>query len=198
MQVMDGQPAAGVWVRRSFHSVLAIESRKHNLADVGARRGQRARAQADGQVFPKPVHDAEYLFCRTLVVCNLHTQRSRVRDGVQKKTCGHISRDPQLPRLEHNVSLLAASAVLPLRRIAPQWDQPPLLISNPKQPLTHEISYPLFALVSSPETLGQQRIESQSQLNKEFEVTAHSNRLFPRCPTRLHQRAHENYSRLRT
>jgi hypothetical protein len=123
MQIMDGQPAARVWVSGGLHPVFAVEHRKDQLSDVSARSHQRALAQLGRQVLQQAMHDAKNLLCGTLVVRDLHAQRAFPRDAAEEKTRRHIGRDAELPRLEHDVPFCAGALQVALRSVQLQLAQ---------------------------------------------------------------------------
>ena len=86
MQIVDGQPAAGVRVRRGFHAIFAIEHGKHDLADVGARGHQRALRNDSGRFSRsrctiRKISSAERWSCAT---CTLRVP-SRVMQLTKKR-----------------------------------------------------------------------------------------------------------------
>ena len=79
MQMMDGHPPPRVGVHR-LYAILAIEPRKHDLADIRARLHQRSPQHRIGQVLPKTMHDPKDCFGGLLAVRHLHRQCPRPRD----------------------------------------------------------------------------------------------------------------------
>jgi len=107
--------------------------RKDDLADVGARRLQRAFAQPFRQVLQKPPHDTKQFLGRSQIVRHLHAHRSRASDGVQEKA----RRDPggysHLARFQHDVAPAAKPGEFTLRAVRLQPQAIPLFIANLEQ-----------------------------------------------------------------
>ncbi len=141
---MDRHPPPRVVIRR-LHPVLAVEPGKHNLADVGARLDQRSSAQPRiRQVLPKPVHNIKDRLRRLVAVRHLHRQRSWPRDRLDKKASRYIRRDPDLPRLQHNVPRPASPRILLLRFIQVEIVHPALLHPDLQQASDQQIAYRLI------------------------------------------------------
>src|SRR5581483_9381939 len=103
VQVLDSEPASGVFIRRCGHAVFAVEPREHNLADVGARYNECSRLRRAGQVLPEAVHDAKNLFCRLLIVGDLDGEAARVRDCFDEKAGCDVGRHAKLARFKDDV-----------------------------------------------------------------------------------------------
>ena len=141
MQVVDGQPAAGVRVRRSFHAVLAVEHGKHDLADVGARSDQRALAQRLRQVIQEAVHDAKDFFSGALIVRDLHAERSFASDAVDEEARSNIGGDAQLARLENDVALGAGGLQILLGAVEDEFLEASVLVADFQQ-APHQVLTP--------------------------------------------------------
>src|SRR5271157_3494532 len=155
MQVLDGQPAAGTAVRRTFHSIFAVEFGKDDLADVGARGLQRAVSPLRWQVLQEAVHDAKNFFCGLLVVRHLHAQRSRLQHGREEESRRHVGRDPYLARLQHDVSLARLAVHLALRRVEVNRTHTLVLAADPELILDRR---PACALARPPVAVRRDRL----------------------------------------
>ena len=130
MQVVDGQPAAGVGVRRGFHAILAVEHGKHDLADVGARGDQHALTQRLWQVLQEPVHDAKDFLGGALIVRDLHAERAFARDATDEEARGNVGGDAQLAGFEDDVALAAGLLQIVLGAIEAQTEQAAALVAD--------------------------------------------------------------------
>ena len=130
MQIVDGQPAAGVGVRRGFHAIFAIQHGKHDLADVGARSYQHALTQRLWQVLQEPVHDAKDFLGGALIVRDLHAQRAFAGDAADEEARRNVGGDAQLAGLEDDVALAAGFLQIVLGAIEAQTEQVATLVAD--------------------------------------------------------------------
>ena len=130
MQVVDGQPAAGVGVRRGFHAIFAIEHGKHDLADVGARGDQHALTQRLRQVLQEAVHDAKDFLGGALIVRDLHAQRAFASDAADEEARRNVGGDAQLAGLEDDVAFAAGLLQIVLGAIEAQREQAATLVAD--------------------------------------------------------------------
>ena len=97
------------------------------------RRYQRSVLCPFRQVLQEAMHNFEDLFRRLLIVRDLHCQRPRLGDRLQKISRSDVSCNAQLSRLEHDVATGAAFRILHLRPVRSQPYQSPSLCPHFQQ-----------------------------------------------------------------
>ena len=167
MQVLDGQPAAGVGVGGDGHAIFAIERRKDDLANIGARGAQRPQAHRLRQVLQEAMHNLENLFRRLLIVRHLHGQRAGMRDGAQKKARRHPGGGSELARLENDLARAAVAGQLDLSASQGEGRQRAGAVADAQQRLHQQLLACASAIVRRT------RIELPAEPDEEVEVGGH-------------------------
>src|SRR5579863_421312 len=186
MEIVNGHPAARIRIRRRRHAILAVESRKNDLTNVGARCQERTALHPFGQVLPEAMHDFENLLCRFLVVGHLHCHRTWLSDGLNEKSRRHIGRDSQLPSFQNDASLSVVPRKLQLCPVRPQRNQSASFTPNLEQTFNEQISHRNIRAAESRRhsrtTFKRPQIQRCPQISKQRKITHHSQ---PSCPCSL-------------
>src|SRR5438105_4704502 len=168
MQVLDGQPAAGVGVGGGGHAVFAVEFRKHDLANIGARSPQRAQAQPFRQILQEAMHNLENLFRRLLIVRHLHGQRAGMRDGAQKKARRHPGSDAKLTGFQNDLARAAVASKLDLSAIQGEGRQRAGAIADAQQ------AFHQMFLIGAAAQAERASVELLAEQDEKVEVGSHA------------------------